>query len=65
MRNDSSSFSKACLIDNTADAKHFFIKSVQCWSNVEDVGPTLFKCYKNALCLLESISFAHIFCLNQ
>ena len=26
---------------------------VQCWSNVEDVGPMLYKCYTNVLCLLE------------
>ena len=25
---------------------------VQCWTNVEDVGPTLYKCYTNVLCLL-------------
>ena len=25
---------------------------VQCWTNVEDVGPTLYKCYMNVLCLL-------------
>ena len=25
--------------------------SVQCWTNVEDVGPTLYKCFKNVLCL--------------
>ena len=24
-----------------------------CWTNVEDVGPTLFKCYTNVLSLLE------------
>ena len=26
---------------------------VQCWTNVEDVWPTLYKCYKNVLCLLD------------
>ena len=25
---------------------------IQCWANVEDVGPTLYKCYTNVLCLL-------------
>ena len=25
---------------------------VQCWTNVEDVGPTLYKCYTDVLCLL-------------
>ena len=24
----------------------------QCWINVEDVGPTLYKCFTNVLCLL-------------
>ena len=32
------------------------IAFVQCWSNVEDVGPTLYTCYRNVLCLLESRS---------
>ena len=30
------------------------ITFVQCWTNVEDVGPTLYKCYTNVLCLLGS-----------
>ena len=25
---------------------------IQCWTNVEDVGTTLYKCYTNVLCLL-------------
>ena len=25
---------------------------VQCWTNVENVGPTLYKCYTDVLCLL-------------
>ena len=25
---------------------------VQCWANVEDVGPTLYKCYTKVLCSL-------------
>ena len=28
------------------------ITFIQCWSNVEDVGPTLYKCYTNVFCLL-------------
>ena len=28
------------------------ITFIQCWTNVEDVGPTLYKCYTNVLCLL-------------
>ena len=30
---------------------------MQCWNNVEDVGPTLYKCYTNVLCLLEYLSY--------
>ena len=32
-----------------------FITVVQRWTNVEDVGPTLYKCYTNALCLLRDV----------
>ena len=28
------------------------ITFIQCWTNVEDVGPTFYKCYTNVLCLL-------------
>ena len=28
------------------------IAFIQCWTNVEDVGPTLYKCFTNILCLL-------------
>ena len=28
------------------------IKFIQCWANVEDVGPTLCKCYTNVLSLV-------------
>ena len=28
------------------------ITFVQCWTNVFDVGPTLYKCYTNVLCVL-------------
>ena len=34
------------------------ITFVQCWSNVKDVGPTLYKCYTNVLCLLGSWFYA-------
>ena len=32
--------------------KNIFITFVQCWNknNVENVGPTLYKCYKNVFC---------------
>ena len=29
----------------------------QCWTNVEDGGPTLYKCNKNVLCLLGKYRF--------
>ena len=32
------------------------ITFVQCWTNVEDIGPTLYKCYADVLCLLGYIS---------
>ena len=32
-----------------------------CWTNVEDVGLTLYKCYANVLCLLDSIPIRHYF----
>ena len=28
------------------------IRFKQCWTNVEDIEPSLYKCYKNVLCLL-------------
>ena len=31
---------------------NIFISFVEFLTNVEDVGPTLYKCYTNALCLL-------------
>ena len=30
---------------------------VQCWINVEDVGPALYKCYTNVFCLLGCHTF--------
>ena len=30
---------------------------MQCWTNVEDVGPTLYKCYTNVLCLCHILYF--------
>ena len=37
------------------------ITFIQCWTNVEDVGPTLYKCYTNVLCLLGSLTILHCF----
>ena len=42
------SFTAGMLPVNTKHCMTF----VQCWTNVEDVGPTLYKCYTNVLCLL-------------
>ena len=33
-------------------AQNICITFIQRWTNVEDVGPTLYKCYANVLCLL-------------
>ena len=32
----------------------------QCWTNVEDVEPTLYKCYTNILCLLGYCTWAYL-----
>ena len=36
------------------------ITFVQCWTNVKDVGPTLYKCYANVLCLLSDPFLAEV-----
>ena len=39
----------------TQEAQNICITNfVQCWTNVEDFGPALCKCYTNVLCLLEN-----------
>ena len=38
------------------NTKHLY-DFMQCWTNVEDVGPTLYKCYTNVLCLLGRRTF--------
>ena len=40
----------------TPATQNICITFVQCWTTVEDVGPTLYKCYTNVLCLLGSAS---------
>ena len=35
------------------------ITFVQRWTNVEDVGPTLYKCYANVFCLLGYACMVH------
>ena len=39
------------FITNTQQTQNICIPFVQRWTNVEDVGPTLYKCYTNILCL--------------
>ena len=36
---------------HSVNTKHLY-DFMQCWINVENVGPTLYKCYTNVLCLL-------------
>ena len=38
---------------SSQSARNICITFVQCWTNVEDVGPALHKCYTNVLCLLD------------
>ena len=40
------------LICVTQQTQNICITFVQCWTSVEDVGPTLYKCYTNVLCKL-------------
>ena len=37
--------------DYSPQTQDICITFVQCWTNVEDVGPTLYKCYTNVLYL--------------
>ena len=39
------------------NTKHLY-DFMQCWTSVEDVGPTLYKCYTNVLCLLGRRTFS-------
>ena len=39
-------------IATTQQTQNICITFVQCWTNVKDVGPTLYKSYTNVLCLL-------------
>ena len=40
----------------TQQTQNICITFVQCWTNVEDIGTTLFKCYTSDLCLLPKVS---------
>ena len=48
--------SKRSTLINTIQSQHC-ITLVQRWTNVFDVGTTLYKCYTDVLCLLEYVSF--------
>ena len=41
----------------TVNTKHLY-DFMQCWTSVEDVGPTLYKCHTNVLCLLGRRTFS-------
>ena len=45
-----------CVYRHPVNTTHLY-DFVQCWTNVEDVGPTLYKCYTNVLCLLGRRTF--------
>ena len=38
--------------------QNIYITFIQCWTNVEDVGPTLYKYYTNVVCLLGEVRIA-------
>ena len=44
----------------TQQTQNICIAFVQCWTNVEDAGPPLYKCYTNVLCLLGMLSRANL-----
>ena len=46
-----------CVYRHPVNTTHLY-DFVQCWTNVEDVGPTLYKCYTNVLCLLGRRTFS-------
>ena len=46
-----------CVYRHPVNTTHLY-DFVQCWTNVEDVGPTLNKCYTNVLCLLGRRTFS-------
>ena len=45
----------------TQEAQNIYIACIQCRHDVEDVGPTLYKCYTNVLCLLGRLLYARVF----
>ena len=44
-----SCLTKQCVTQTT---QNICITFIQCWTSVADVGPALYKCYTNVLCLL-------------
>ena len=40
------------FVTTTQQTQNICITFIQFWNNVEDVGPTLYKCYTTVLCLL-------------
>ena len=51
----------------TQQTQNICITFIQCWTNDEDVGPTLYKCYTDVLCLLGSslkIVFTRFACVT-
>ena len=43
--------------EHSVNTKHLY-DFIQCWSSVEDVGPTLYEGYTNVLCLLGRRTFS-------
>ena len=50
--NMTESWPRSKCIENpvSQQTQNICITFVQCWTNVEDVGPTLYKCYTDVLC---------------
>ena len=42
-------------LNTTRHTQNICITFIQCWTNFEDVGPALYKCYTNVLYLLGSL----------
>ena len=50
------------LVDSSQQTQNICITFVQCWTNVEDIEPTSYRCYSKVLCLLDlecKIHFLH------
>ena len=53
--------------DVCQQTQNICITFIQCWTSVEDVGPTFYECYTNALCLLgwEQSHIRHRWCTHS